>query len=145
MRTLLALLAALLLVPATASAGAFTGIGWSTRPDGEGSHCTLGQHRACYYNFVTATDSPILTGGVSCGQIFTRVIEVTADIQVDIQACDPAGLRDCTDLVNGTDITATTTSTSPAPEGGVAAGIKVNVDTCTTCEGEVEVVCGGPR
>lgn len=121
--------------------GAFTNVGWSTKPDGEGQVCDLGRFGACYYNFTSATDSPVLAGAATCSQVFTRVLEITTDIQIDIQACDPAESVSCTDLINGTDITASGTG----PEGGVANGIKVNVDTCTTCEGEVEVVCGRGR
>lgn len=130
------------LYAAIAWAGTHTNTNWSTEPDGNGRVCNLSTFGACYYNFTTATDSPILQGGPRCSQIFTRVIEVTADIQVDIQACDtdPDTSVACTDLPNGTDITAT----GIGPEGGVATGIMVNVDTCTTCEGEVEAVCARP-
>lgn len=63
-------------------------------------------------------------------------------MQIDIQSCDASGDVACSNLPNGTDITNTTDGDSNlAPEGGIAAAIKVRVDSVSG-EGDVEVVCG---
>lgn len=122
-----------------AYAGTHTNVSWSTAPGGNGSVCILTRDRACYYNFTAATDSPVLPNAMGCQSIFTRVEEKTADIQVDVQACPNGPGMACSNLPGGTDLAAT----GDGPEGGGAAALKVVVDTCTTCEGNVEVVCVG--
>lgn len=144
MRVLIAsaFMAAMMVSPA-AWAGVHTNTSWSSKPDGEGGAVTaLDFGRVAYYNFTTATDSPVLPGASQCGQLYTRFVLVSGTAQSDMQACDPTGTRACSDLPNGSDITATTTGTSVlSPSGGVAAALKVNVDSVSG-EGEWEVVCG---
>ena len=138
--------AVLLACSSTALAGTHTNSSWSSEPDGNGvALSTLAPGAVAYYNFDAATNSPVLPVS-SCAQIYTRFVVVTAPVQADIQACDTHNSAlGCSNLPNGTDLAASTDGDlNLAPEGGVAAGIKVKVDTGTG-EGEVEVVCGGSR
>lgn len=122
-------------ISGTAYAGTWTNVAWSTRPGGDGNPCrNFLFNNNCFYNFDAATDSPVLPSGYKC-DVF--VWEVTIDIVVDIQTCDAAGTL-CQDLPLGTDISAT----GSGPQDG-HGNIKVNVETCTTCEGEVMVMCAG--
>lgn len=133
-------LVGLLWAPA-AWAGTHTNLNWSTLPDGGGQKCDLNRANACYYDSVNqgdSTTSPVLAGAAMCSQVFTRWVENSGTCQIDIQACNASGTASCTDLTNGSNLTAS----SLGPEGGVAAGIRVNNDTATTCDYHVEVVCG---
>ena len=138
MRRLFAI-AAVLCFAIPASAGTHTDKNWSTKPSGAGNQCDLiGQGSVCYYNAVTdEADSPVLVVGPWCGQIFTQFWELTVDAQVDIDFCNVDGTN-CNTHADGSNLAAS----GIGPEGGVAAAIKVMVETCTTCELEVEVKCG---
>lgn len=145
-----------LLLASTATAGPHTDTRWSTSPDGEGQPCDLSRFSVCYYNWTGLNDSPLLLGPADVFQSKIRFIVVSGTTQADIEDCDAGGpadatgtrtaVRDCSDLFNGANLTTTTNgNTSLAPDGGVMTAVKVNVETCSSCEGEVEVKIGGAR
>lgn len=135
MRTRFLVFLTILLTAGAAGAGTHTNKRWSSEPSGNGIPIhAMSSGRVAFYNFDAATDSPVLSGAFDCD---TFVVEVTGTLVIDIQTCD-AGNTLCVDLPNGTDLAAS----GAGPQNG-HGNIKVNVDTCTTCEGEVMVFCAG--